>query len=376
MKKKVFFDALPLAAARPSGVGKVAEETVRALCQKQDFLDTHALIGFVPLRKKKLLAEKFKGLPIKIVTIPAPNKIQEVFLRTGTMPPLDLLLGKGTYIFFNYRNFPLARSRSITYVYDLGFIDFPEFAQEKNRKYLTKYINKWTSRTDVVATISNYSKSRIEELLGTAAAKIEIIYCGVKPTPMIEKEAAKKVLTKYNLAKNYLLFVGNIEPRKNLKGLIEGFDATPQKIRDNYQLVIIGADGWSNGEIYQAIDAARKNGCQIVIPENFVSNDELTAIRSQAKAVISPSFYEGFSIPPLEALSQHVPIALSDIAVHKELYEGKAVFFDPNDTVDIANGITSVLQQTTRPSEDAFVSRFSWEASASKLQSVIEKLEI
>lgn len=375
MKKKVFFDALPLAATRQSGVGRVTEQTLRALCKDKAFLASHELVGFVSFGKKNILIEKFKDLPITIKTTVLPNKIQEVLLRTKTMPPLDLLLGKGIYIFFNYRNFPLLRSRSITYIYDLGFIDYPQFAEKKNRRYLTKYVQRWTDRTDVVATISQYSKTRIQKLLGIEAEKIEIIYCGVDPTPKLKKDIIKEISSKYKLSENYLLFVGNIEPRKNLKGLVEGFSRTSQLIKENYQLVIIGADGWSNGDIYDAVDIARKKGCQIVIPENFVTNEELIAIRAQAKAVISPSFYEGFSIPPLEALSQHVPIALSSIAVHKELYEGKAVFFDPNDVDDITTGITTVLEESDRPEEDEFVAEFSWDASAHKLAEIIQRLE-
>lgn len=375
MKKKVFFDALPLTTTRQSGVGKVAEQTIMALCRDEIFLAGHELIGFVPLRKKYILTQKFKNLPVRVMTIPAPNKVQEVLLRTRMMPPIDLFLGKGIYVFFNYRNFPLLKSRSITYIYDLGFIDFPQFVQKRNRKYLSKYIQRWTSRTDIIATISQYSKSRIQELLDVEADKVEIVYCGVDPVPEPEKYFVNKVLSKYKLSKNYLLFVGNIEPRKNLKGLIEGFARTSQKIRKSYQLIIIGADGWSNGEIYDAVDIARKQGCQIIIPEDFVTNDELAAIRSQARAMISPSFYEGFSIPPLEALSQRVPIALSDIAVHKELYAGRAVFFDPNDIDDIATGITTVLEQRDRPNEGEFVAKFSWDSSAQKLVEIIHKLE-
>ncbi|MDB5165262.1 MAG: group 1 glycosyl transferase [Candidatus Saccharibacteria bacterium] len=375
MRKKVFFDALPLAATRQSGIGKVTEETIRALCRNEYFLAKHELIGFVPLGKRNILVEKFKDLPVKIVTIPVPNKIQEIFLRTKTMPPLDLILGRGTYLFFNYRNFPLLKSQSVTYVYDLGFIDFPQFAEKRNRKYLTKYIQRWTNRTDIIVTISQYSKSRIRELLNVEAGKIEVIYCGVDSVVEPAKNITENILLKYGLSKNYLLFVGNIEPRKNLTGLVEGFSKTSQKIKEDYQLVIIGADGWSNGEIYDAIELARKNGCQIIIPERFVTDKELVSIRSQASAVISTSFYEGFSIPPLEALAQHVPIALSNIAVHTELYEDRAVFFDPYDANDIAKGITTILEQKDRPIENEFVTKYSWDSSADKLAETIYKLE-
>lgn len=157
--KRLYIDALALVPDRKSGVGQTLEQTLENLSLIPEFTTEWTAYLVVPLGKAKYL-KKYEKTNISIKTICLPARILDVLLRFGVLPPLDIFIGKGVYLFPNYRNWPLWRSRSMTYVYDIGFVLFPETIQPKNRSYLATNIKKWISRTDTVITITNQVKNR------------------------------------------------------------------------------------------------------------------------------------------------------------------------------------------------------------------------
>src|SRR4030081_2051898 len=133
--RSIYIDALALVPAHKSGVGLTLQQTLMSLLKNAAIADGYTIYLVVPLGKAKYLSN-YVGPNVKIKTICLPAPVLEVFLRFKLFPPADWLLGTGTYIFPNYRNWPLWRSRSLTYLYDVGFVRFPEMVQPKNQKYL------------------------------------------------------------------------------------------------------------------------------------------------------------------------------------------------------------------------------------------------
>lgn len=324
--KTIYIDALALVPERKSGVGLTLEQTLKQLASRP--LDIRLV---VPLGKAKYL-RGYLGPNVKTKTIYLPARLMEALLRFRLFPPADWLLGRGVYIFPNYRNWPLWRSRSLTYIYDVGFIKFPETVKPKNQKYLSRYINRWVSRTDKIITITNQVRDEIEKELDQPYTKIAVVYCGIDPSVFYKRktseiETAKR---KYGVKfKDYLLFVGNIEPRKNLVGLLEAYEQLPPATQEKYGLVIAGADGWLDEEFNTRLKLMQEAGRQVLKISEYVETEDLPALYSGAKLLVHPAIYEGFGITPLEAMACGTPVVVSSIPAIKEVVQGAAFYFDP-----------------------------------------------
>lgn len=381
-KKKLYIDALPLAVERMSGVGHLTLEIVRALASNKDFSLTHEIRLILPLGKSRVVMGH--GLPnLKIKVIPVPARLLALLNKFGLIPPLDLLLGKGTYLFPNYRNWPLAFSKSLTYVHDVSFELYPETVQTKNLAYLRSHIATWLRRSDRIITLTESAKSDIVEILAVDPKIVSVVMCGVDTTHFTRRgeSAVRAVALKYNLpSKPYILYVGNLEPRKNLLRLLGAYSKLKRDTREQYPLVIVGAGGWLNDEVELKMDELGKKGLQIVRPKTFVSDEDLPAVYSGAALYVHPAIHEGFGIPPIEALACATPVAASDIPVLNEVLGSAVEKFDPYDETSIKKAIQDSLsgkhdQQEHSKAGIALAEHYSWATAARQLASVIEDVE-
>jgi len=331
-RQKIFIEATPLINTHISGVGQVLLETVKALDDDR-FIDTYDIRLFVPINELSKM-NKYSFNNIKVISIPIPHKFFSLFSRLKYAVPLDLLLGKGVYIFPNFRNWNLLFSKSLTYIHDVCFAIYPQYVQPKNLQYLKKYIQLWIKRTDRVLTISQSSKDEIVEHLGVAHDKVSIILNTVN-THFYKKqprEAVDNIKKKYSLD-NYLLFIGNIEPRKNLENLIKAFKEA--KITQPTTLFIVGGDGWLNENVYTQIEEAKKLGLDVRKNKSYVPDDDLPALISGANALILPSWHEGYGLPAVQAIACGTVAICADIPSLRELsvtYGDSMELFKPDDT--------------------------------------------
>lgn len=356
-RQKIFIESTPLINTHISGVGQVLLETVKALDDDR-FIDTHDIRLFVPINElSKMNKYNFKN--IKVISIPIPHKFFSLFSRLKYAVPLDLLLGKGVYIFPNFRNWNLLFSKSLTYIHDVCFAIYPQYVQPKNLQYLKKYIQLWIKRTDRVLTISQASKDEIVERLGVANDKVSIILNTVN-THFYKKqphEAVEKIKKKYSLD-NYLLFIGNIEPRKNLENLIKAFKEA--EITQPTTLFIVGGDGWLNENVYSQIEEARKLGLDVRKNKSYVPDDDLPALISGANALILPSWHEGYGLPAVQAIACETVAICADIPSLRELsvtYGDSMELFKPDDTKALGVLLNKYADQGSKSIKTVHVSR-------------------
>jgi len=177
IEKIIYIDALALVPERKSGVGVTLEQTLEELLKNSEMKSWEVFL-VVPLGKAKYL-KKYESSNVHLKTIYLPARALAILLRTRLLPPVDWFLGKGVYLFPNYRNWPTWRSRSVTYIYDVAYVKHPETVQAKNQKYLSRSMSTWARRTDRVITISKQVKYEIEKYLGMNENKIDIVPCGV-----------------------------------------------------------------------------------------------------------------------------------------------------------------------------------------------------
>lgn len=376
MKQKVYVEASALVAPHLSGVGHTLLYILRQWQADRTLRGRFEIILLVPFDKQKALAAH--GLGFAVRRLPLPEKLLRALRRFNLVPPLDLVLGKAVYLFPNYWNWPLARSRSVTYVYDVSFLIYPEFTEPKNRQFLSAHLPIWLKRTDRVIAISDTAKQEIIKACKVEPDKVEVVYNGVNTADFNDPgtAAVKAAKKKYSIEGSYILFVGNLEPRKNLSRLIAAYRLLPKDMQQTYSLVLVGGDGWNNRQIMADITQAQADGLAVRRIAQFVPDADMPALYAGAAVLAHPALHEGFGMTPLEAMACGTPVVVSDIPVLREVLDGAAVFADPLAPPSIAAGLRQLLGDNALRSSLAKkaavrVREFGWDRTVQRLAQVL-----
>lgn len=380
-RTRIVVDGEVLVMPHFSGIGHYTLEILRALDNLLDEKPDVKVSMFVYF-KRISVAQAYGFRNIKIVPSPFSLRISNGLKIRGKQPPLDLLFGKGTYLFPNFTSWPLRRSLSVPVIYDLSYEKFPQFADPRNQEFLSTQVRLAAERADYVATISENSKKEIAEFYDVPGKKIGVFYPAVDQRkffrrPTSEVEDVKK---RYGVKGSYILFVGNIEPRKNLKNILLAYEALPADIRKSYSLLLIGAKGWQDGEIFDIIDRLKSQSNSIQLPDKYVHDDDLPAFYSGASVFVYPSMYEGFGMPALEALSCGVPVVSADNSSLPEVVGDAALLVDALSPTKITEAIQKVLtddklRESLVKSGFRQADTFSWSQAAKELLETIQGLQ-
>lgn len=250
-------------------------------------------------------------------------------------PATDLTL------FTNFSTWPTLHSTSVmTVVHDLTYINYPEVVEKKNLAHLRRVVPRSIATADTIITVSESMKQEICDTFAIRADKV--IVTRIPPSPEFSIKSDNDVHSIYHIpTEKYLLFVSNLEPRKNLKVLIKAYRLLPASIRNSYSLVIAGGKGWKFEETQALIDEPIDTGtiCQV----GFVDQADLPALFQKASLFVMPSLYEGFGMPIVEALASGCRVVASDIPVFHES-GGEAIHYaNPHDETDFASTIIRAI---------------------------------
>jgi len=273
--------------------------------------------------------------------------------------------------FFDYIVPPRMDGPVITTVHDLTYLRYPETMKRQNLRRISRDIAYSLERSSRVMTISSFSRGEIVELLGVPEEKIEI----VPPAPCLSPAAAETgaVRARYGISRPFLLYVGTIEPRKNLMTLLKAFRLLRRESGLGHQLVLAGGLGWGGEEICRSAEAAGL--LEDVVVTGYLSTAERDALYRNADVFVFPSLYEGFGIPPLEAMACGCPVVCSGAASLPEVVGDAARLVRPADESSVAEGIWQVLSDRAYRSD--LVEKgyrqsktYSWSASAQKFTDI------
>lgn len=372
-RTNVFIEATPLISDKMSGVGHVLLETIRALDTEEN-VKKYAIYTFLPWNERHKL-ERFGFKYIQLKTLPFHHKFFSLFARMSWSPPIDLFLGKGVYIFPNFRNWPLFLSPSITYIHDVCFAIEPNFVEERNLRFLQKYTQLWVKRTNLIGTVSESSKNEIIKYLGVAKDRIEVLPNAIDSTVFYPqpKTVVEAMRQKYNLGKKYVLYLGNIEPRKNLDTLVRAFSKSTM-VSDT-ELFVIGGDGWRNDAIYEEIERAKDTGAKIKKNDHYVPDEDLPGLITGARLLVQPSWHEGFGLAVMQALACGTPVICSDIpSLHEvaDIYKDKVTFFDPANDDELTKALNS--NSWTSSGRSVPPGLPLWQDTGKKLLSIVDTL--
>lgn len=379
---KIFIESGAIFSER-SGIGQFVKRLIEAYHEQYPSQHLH-LFGF------RLFYRRFippipsdKTLRYKLIRW-FPGKIYTGLFKHNVSLPLDIMLGaspKDVIIFPNFVRWPLARNkRSISFVHDLSFILFGQFSSPPNRDYMLKYVPQTIKKSDHIVTISESSKKDIINHYNVTPEKVSIVYPFIDTNFFYKRPESEiaAVRTKFKLPKKYILFVSSLEPRKNVSGLMEAYNALDSALKAEYGLVLAGGKGWLNEEIHAQADKFVKQGLNIV-RTGYIADEDQPAMYSGASLFAFPTFYEGFGMPPLEAMACGVPVLTSNNSSLPEVVGDAAILVNAEKSSEITSGILTLLSDE-KLRKNLIVKglkqaqRFNPKSSAQQLQAVIDKL--
>lgn len=374
----IYVESIPLVEERPSGVAHSLAGLVTELAHNLRIAGQYEVVLVAPKRALHKL-DRWPGLAsCRRVGLPMRMRILNGLMKFRLLPPMDLLLGRGVYLFGNFKNWPVSKhSVSLTYIHDICFALYPQFVSPKNQQMLIKNVPKFIKQTTYVITVSESSKQEVMDYYHLPDEKVLVLYNGVDSSlyrPYSAEEVAD-VTKRYGISGKYFLFVSNIEPRKNVGSLVSAFSSLPK----DYTLVIVGASGWLNEDVLAKIDEVKKQGKKIIKPDTFVSDEDVAKLMSGALALVHPAFHEGFGMTPAEALAAGTPVVVADIPVLREVVGDAGIYCDPHSVESIADAMRQVaaLAQADKKSLIAKgygrSKKFTWDASVERLLDFLDK---
>jgi glycosyltransferase involved in cell wall biosynthesis len=379
-RTRFIVDASPLAAPRTSGVGHSVQGIVAALAVDPDFTARYELHLVAPARGMKYVrAHRFPGVVYR--PIPLPARVWNRLPGTPLMPPMDLLLGRGVYFLTNFRSWPLIWSPSMVLVHDVAFRLFPHTLTPRHRAFLERNVPRWMAQATLVITPSASARQDVVGHFHVPADRVKVIPHGIDtaafhPRPSTEIAAAR---TKYGLPERYILFEGNLEPRKNVARLIRAYTALPQNLRDTYALVLIGGSSWLDEELEHELAQARAAGARVIRPTAYVTDADLPAVFSGARLFAWPTLHEGFGMPLLEAMATDVPVLTARNSSLPEVAGEAGLYVDATSDAAVTAGLRRLL--TDEPLRTNLVSaghervgQFTWAAAAATLTKLATNL--
>ena len=296
--------------------------------------------------------------------------------------PYSFFFGKETDVshFFNYIVPPGVHGRKVVTVHDMVYKAFPETVRGRTMLMLNTGLKKSMKRADIIVTDSEFSKSEIIKYFPKHENKIKVVPCGVdleKFHPCTKPERIPQVKKSLGIEGEYFLYVGTIEPRKNLERLIAAYNIFCQHHSDAPKLVLAGGKGWLYDGIFSRV---KELGLEKqVIFTKYVPAEDMNPLMCGALAFVFPSIYEGFGMPPLEAMASGVPVLASNAASLPEVTGDCAIICDAYSEESIAEGLEKLSNSEELRNDLGIRGRerakqFTWNKSAEMLYDIYKEL--
>lgn len=373
-------DATPLGEKYLTGVGNYSYNLIRTVTSTATD-NTYGLYG-VHLNARRLIDTNSK---IRIIDIPDLIKFKSIWyswtLWNYSIFPLQLIRDKIDVFVSTVPALPIyCPSPRMFIAYDLIPYIMPEAFTRRFRAIFKAEISHAARYANKIMAISNSTKNDLIKYLDVEPSKIEVSYPGYDNkcfVPVNDKRVSGMVMQKYGIDEGYYLYVGTLEPRKNLVRLIKAFIRLKIQHSVRLKLVVAGAKGWLYDDIFKLVQGSGMG--KDIIFTGYVDYKDLPVLMSNAEALVYPSLYEGFGLPPLEAMACGTPVITSNVSSLPEVVGDAGIQVDPYNVDELANAMYSVIANSSlrqdlsrRGLERAKM--FSWEKTAQDVLNVINEL--
>ncbi len=332
----------------------------------------HRYIAFLGERKAEGL---FPQIDLRFSRLPTGNPLVRILWEQAVLP-IQLMREEIDLIHSLAFAQPLFTPRpGVVTIYDLSFLLFPEGLNSWKQFYL-RYITPYAARRSRrVIALSQSTKNDLSILFGIPEEKIEVIPCGVDPRfRPLNGDLVSRFRQRRGLPAQMILFVGTIEQRKNVSLLLEAYAQIKKDIP--HALVLTGAKGWGADGVFAQ---AERLGLADLIFAGYVEQEELPLWYNAADLLAYPSLYEGFGLPPLEAMASGTPVLTSNTSSLPEVVGDAGVLVDPQNADEIARAMLKVLrdkglQEEMRKRGIERAKRFTWQGAAEETVRVYEEV--
>jgi glycosyltransferase involved in cell wall biosynthesis len=327
---------------KKAGIGHYTYNLIQELAEILGESDTL----YVSIRKKLL----DKNVELGIKRVPVIKTTERSFSKYMPFSPHWM---RGFDIYHQPNYIPHAfHGKIVTTVHDMSHRFFPQYHPRRRVLLLRAFENRLRRATRII-TVSEHARGEIVDLLGVPEAKVAVTYegAGSQYRPLsISDEKRMDLRKKYNLPEQFLLYVGTIEPRKNLERLIEAYYLYKGEVPDSeLKLVLAGGKGWLYEGIFARVQELHLE--QDIVFTGYVDGEDLPFLYNMAVAFIYPSLYEGFGLPPLEAMSCGTPVISSNTSSIPEVVGEAGILVDPYQVNDLAAAIYKVAGSVSLQNE-------------------------
>ncbi|MGI0479178.1 glycosyltransferase family 4 protein [Geminocystis sp. CENA526] len=336
----------------PSGVGYYTYNLIKSLKALENDTDYSFNIYRQPsmaqwLKGSRLLPDSLQDIsPLQF--LPLPVTVSNFLGKSaGLFVPkfdrfwqdVDIIHGTDHYVY------PFSDGKKVMTIHDLTFLKYPFYSNQIVKTY-TQRIKKCLQWTDLIITFANSTKQDIMEYFGVKSEKIVITseasrynnnYLKSKNIELIKSKI------NYDFSQPYILFVSTIEPRKNIINLVKAFNLLKKNYGINHHLILVGQKGWNYETIFGEIENSEFK--QDIHHLGYLSDEEVAVCYHLTDVFVYPSFYEGFGLPVLEAMTLGAPVITSNTSSLPEVAQDSALYINPEDYISLADTIYQVISQ-------------------------------
>lgn len=270
-------------------------------------------------------------------------------------------------------------TRQVITVHDLNFIYYPEFLTAESRRYYADQIEWAVQRADHISADSHHTRQDLIDRLNVPPEKVTTVHLAANPvySRPHSAEAVKETLAEFNLPASFLIFVGTLEPRKNIPLLLDAYCQILSENVTDLPLVLVGRKGWLYDEIFDRIDQLGIKGQ--VRHLTGVDDERLAHLYSAASLLALPSHYEGFGLPPLEAMHCGCPVIVSDRGSLPEIVGAAGIILPPENAQSWAAALTQVLSDEEKRGKMKTAGlqqakKFRWETAAMQTLEIYQQV--
>lgn len=294
----------------------------------------------VVLGNKEEIAEFEWAEKVEIIEFNAGiYSIKEQFLYPFIIPKCDVFWCPH----FNFPIFPIRAGKKVVTIHDVNHLTGISPISILKKAYAYLLFKTAVLKTDLIFTVSEFSKTEIIKYTSAKTEKIKVVYCGVDISFFEEFKNEESL----RLPQNYILYVGNVKPHKNLIILLKAYSTFPDEFKSKFQLLIVGKkDGFRTKDDYLDTYIKSNNLEENIIFTGHIDDSFLACFYQKASLFVFPSFYEGFGLPILEALASGTAVISSNTSSLPEIGGDAVVYFDPTNYIELAQKIKDCLEDT------------------------------
>ncbi|MBI4548506.1 MAG: glycosyltransferase family 4 protein [Ignavibacteriae bacterium] len=329
-----------------AGLGRFSTLILRGLLSADH--ERHYLLHGWSADLDEATIRSFLQSNVRLSIAHVPRVFKRLYWNVLRTPKLETFIGPFD-VFYSAEPLlpPLGKKRSIITFHDLAFKKFPQFFAERAVRKWNVLFQRAAEHADVIIVPSVSTHKDLMELMSVPQEKIHVVRPPVDPIfcQGLPAQCDTEVREKFSIPGEFILFVGTVEPRKNVARLVKAFEMFISTTKKAPSLVIVGQLGWLYQGVLKIINSSP--ACDKILLLNYVTDEDLHRLYRSASIFIFPSLYEGHGFPVVEAMASGLPVITSNNSSLREIGQGVALLIDPEDIMQMTEGLQTLYSDET-----------------------------